>query len=82
MRYIVYSTNTCSYCKQATELLKEKGLPFDVYYVDAAPVLLEELRAKVPNVMTVPQIFQQTETGEIHIGGYKDLLAALTSTTE
>jgi len=67
---IVYSTNSCPYCRQAERFLNEKQVPFqtiDVTEDDAMRVKLVEMSGQ----RTVPQIF----VGGASIGGYSDMIA-------
>ncbi len=68
---IVYSTESCPYCRQAERFLKDKGVPFQTIDVTDD----DEMRAKLVEMSegrrTVPQIF----IGGRPIGGYSDLIA-------
>lgn len=66
----IYSTDTCPYCTMAKQLLDAKGVhPFEIN-VGRSQEQLQEMMARSGR-RTVPQIF----IGELHIGGYDDLLA-------
>lgn len=62
---VMYSKDGCNFCVMAKKSLSRRGVK--VVEKDVAdPVILKELRAKVPNARSVPQIF----IGGEHIGGY------------
>jgi len=71
---IVYSTQNCSYCLRAKELLKGYGVEYTDAMIDQDPKLLEEMLTRSGR-KTVPQIF----IGDRHVGGYDDLYALHTS---
>lgn len=66
---IVYSTLTCPYCVNAKNLLKDKGVEFQEYYIDKDSKRREEMLVKTNGARTVPQIFINGK----HIGGFQDL---------
>jgi len=66
----VYTKDYCPYCDRAKNLLKNKGLAFEVIDVENDEKLFEELKAKT-GLRTVPQIF----VGDQLIGGFTDLKA-------
>lgn len=62
---VMYSKDGCNYCVLAKKSLSRRGVK--VVEKDVAdPEILKELRAKVPNARSVPQIF----IGGEYIGGY------------
>lgn len=68
---VIYSTDSCPYCRQAERFLTDKGVAFktvDVTNDDAMRVKLVELSG---GRRTVPQIFIAGEA----IGGYSDMIA-------
>lgn len=67
----VYSGPNCPYCVRAKELLKKKGVPFDVIDVKADPVKFEEMLLRSNGKRTIPQIF----INGVHVGGCDDLHA-------
>ena len=76
--YVVYGTENCAYCVQATNLLKSKGLPYeykklgeDVGREEFSQLFIER-NLTVPR--TVPQIFNDGE----YVGGFNDLKKMLT----
>ena len=67
----IYTTDSCVFCLRAKEYLRAKGVAYeevDVTDDDAARAQLEE---RANGRRTVPQIF----VGEVHVGGYTDLVA-------
>ena len=66
----VYSTDTCPYCMMAKQLLSSKGISPVEISINHDRALLEEMMARSGR-RTVPQIF----IGDLHVGGYDDLLA-------
>jgi glutaredoxin 3 len=69
-KFRIYSTNYCTYCKLAINLLLHKGAHFEVVDVtnnEVARMMLREATGK----HTVPQIYLN---GKL-IGGYSDLAA-------
>lgn len=65
----MYCTNTCPYCIRADQLLKSKGVEFELINASSAEKWQEMEMAS--NRSTVPQIF----VGELHLGGYDDIAA-------
>lgn len=67
----MYSTQVCPYCVQAERLLRAKGVA-DIakIRIDLDPALRMTMMQKTGR-RTVPQIY----IGEIHVGGYDDLVA-------
>jgi len=67
----VYSSAICPYCVAAKNFLRNKGLEYDEVRVDLDPARREEMMARARRT-SVPQIF----FGDVHIGGFDDLVAA------
>lgn len=66
----MYSTATCSYCVAAERLLAARGVQnIKKLRVDIDPALHSEMIDKTSR-RTVPQIY----IGEVHVGGYTDLV--------
>jgi glutaredoxin 3 len=67
----MYSTEICPFCVRAERLLRAKGVS-DIakVRVDLEPELRLEMVRKTGR-RTVPQIY----IGEVHVGGYDDLVA-------
>jgi glutaredoxin 3 len=66
----IYTTRACPYCSRARRLLQRKGVEYEDIAVDEDPEqrrIMEERSQRD----TVPQIF----IGELHIGGYTDMVA-------
>ena len=66
----VYTSAMCGYCVAAKNFLKSRGLAWDEVRVDLDPAERERMVARTGRV-TVPQIF----VGEVHVGGYDDMMA-------
>ena len=64
----IFTGPGCGYCTAAKRLLSARNLPF-VERDISAPEVLAEMRRRLPNARTIPQIFM----GDEHIGGYDDL---------
>ena len=67
----IYTTSSCVFCLRAKDFLQARGVAvreIDVSGDDAARALLVE---RANGQRTVPQIF----VGEVHVGGYTDLVA-------
>ena len=67
---VIYSADSCPYCRQARALLDRKGASYTVLDVNRDPQLWGEMTTRTRRD-TVPQIF----IGDQHIGGCDDLLA-------
>jgi glutaredoxin 3 len=68
----IYTKFACPFCVRAKHLLSKKGAEFNEYDITMGGPKQDEMRARAPHSMTVPQIF----IGEMHVGG-SDELAAL-----
>jgi glutaredoxin 3 len=67
----MYCTAICPYCVAAERFLLSKGVEsIDKIRVDLQPALRVEMMEKTQR-RTVPQIY----IGEVHVGGYDDLIA-------
>jgi glutaredoxin 3 len=67
----MYTTAVCPYCIQAERLLTAKGvIGIAKVRVDLEPQRRVEMMQKTGR-RTVPQIY----VGEVHVGGYDDLVA-------
>ncbi|OFZ13420.1 MAG: glutaredoxin 3 [Bdellovibrionales bacterium RBG_16_40_8] len=66
----IYSYDTCPYCEQARNLLKDKGIKFNEINLGKTPEKREEISKKT-GMNTVPQIF----IGDECIGGFAELAA-------
>ena len=67
----IYTKFACPYCVRAKHLLDRKGATYTEYDITMGGPKREEMLARAPNAMTVPQIF----IGEVHVGGSDDLAA-------
>ena len=67
---VVYCTPYCPYCVRAKMLLKNKGVEFTEYRVDADHALRAEMEQRSGRT-SVPQIF----IDDYHVGGCDDLFA-------
>jgi glutaredoxin 3 len=68
---VIYTTASCAYCELAKAWLTARSVPYrevDVSGNDAERAALVE---RSGGMRTVPQIF----VGNVHVGGYTDLLA-------
>lgn len=67
----MYTTATCPYCVRAERFLAAKGVTaIDKIRVDLDPALRVAMMQRTGR-RTVPQIY----VGEVHVGGYEDLVA-------
>jgi len=66
----MYSSAICPYCVMAKNFLKSKGHAWTEVRIDTDPVARETMMARARRT-SVPQIF----VGEIHVGGYDDMMA-------
>jgi glutaredoxin 3 len=68
---MMYATEICPFCVRAERLLRAKGVS-DIakVRVDLEPERRQEMMQKTGR-RTVPQIY----IGEMHVGGYDDLVA-------
>lgn len=67
----MYATGWCPYCIQAERLLRAKGVQeINKIRVDLEPELRQKMM-QLTGRRTVPQIY----IGEVHVGGYDDLVA-------
>ena len=72
MNISMYTSEYCPYCRNAEQLLKNKG--FDIsekYFVDQDPDLLKKMM-ELTGKRTVPQIF----INETYVGGFEELRKA------
>lgn len=69
MSIIVYSTEACSYCKRAKDLLNEKGLLFEEIILNSQEAIAK-FKDDCPGATSVPQILINDELVE---GGYEGL---------
>lgn len=67
----IYTKAWCGYCARAKRLLDDKGVAYEEYDISMGGPKREEMLARAPGAMTVPQIF----IDDAHIGGSDDLAA-------
>ena len=75
--FYVYSKPNCSYCEMAKNLLQSRGLQYEEYIIDVGQVkqdgktyvTVNQLKERLPDAKTVPQIFEDNA----HIGGFDAL---------
>lgn len=66
--YTIYSTESCSYCKAAKQLLDARSLEYNELIL-GRDWTVEDLHKILPDAKTVPQVFD----GQNYIGGFVDL---------
>lgn len=69
MKVLIYGKSDCIYCDKALEACDYHGLAYS-YKSVSHEVYLKELKEKLPDVKTVPQIWVDDK----HIGGYTEFL--------
>jgi glutaredoxin 3 len=67
----IYTKFACPYCVRAKRLLADKGVEFTEHDITMGGPKRDEMMARAPGAMTVPQIF----IGDTHVGGSDDLAA-------
>jgi glutaredoxin 3 len=70
-RVVVFSTDACSYCEHAKNLLRKRGIPFEDVDLGSDPELQAQL-TEVTGMETYPQIIVDGEP----LGGLNELRAA------
>ena len=80
MRYVLFTTKTCSYCLDAQELLEKNEKKFNVINFEQDQLqVLQEVKAAY-DWPTVPMVFKIDDNGSIVlIGGFTDLQSHLDS---
>ena len=68
MKFTVYTSDPCSYCKQAKMLLESRGVAFEEIRLDTDKDLMLKIMQDTGH-RTVPIIFAE----DIFIGGYDEL---------
>ena len=66
---LVYTSDNCSFCNLAKDLLKNKKLNFKEINISKDNNLKKKMMEETNGLMTVPQIFINSK----HIGGYDEL---------
>ncbi len=67
----IYTKFACPFCVRAKRLLDQKGAQYNEHDITMGGPRRDEMMARAPNAMTVPQIF----IGDTHVGGSDDLAA-------
>jgi glutaredoxin len=84
--YIIFGSDACTYCKQASALLDAKGLQY--LYLDISKIhegattnrdlLFQMMKERdLPLPRSIPQIFKQDEKGVLYVGGFTELKKSL-----
>jgi glutaredoxin 3 len=68
----IFTGPGCAWCTRAKNLLNSRGIRFRERDV-ALPDVLDEFRARLPRVRSIPQVFIDGQ----HVGGFEDLERAL-----
>ena len=66
----IYTKALCGYCHRAKQLLSGKGVAFEEYDITLGGPKAREMRERVPDAYTVPQIFDGAA-----VGGCDELMA-------
>lgn len=69
-RITIYSSAVCPYCMAAKNFLKSKGHAWTEVRIDTDPAERQRMVAMAKRT-SVPQIF----VGDVHVGGYDDMMA-------
>lgn len=72
MKAVIWSKYHCTFCEQAKDLLKQRGIKYEEKKIGDG-YTKEELLEEIPTARTVPQIFLD---GKL-IGGFTELKQAL-----
>lgn len=67
----IYTKWGCPYCVAAKALLDGKGVTYTEYDITMGGPKRDEMRARVPGAMTVPQVL----VDDVAYGGYDDISA-------
>ena len=67
----IYTKWGCPYCVAAKALLDGKGVAYSEYDITMGGPKRDEMRARVPGAMTVPQVL----VDDVAYGGYDDISA-------
>lgn len=70
-RIDIYTKFACPFCVRAKRLLSQKGVTVNEIDITMGGPGRDEMLARAPNAMTVPQIF----IGDTYVGGSDDLAA-------
>ena len=72
---IVWSKDSCPYCRLALEELEKRGYNITIKKIGTHGYTKEDLLKLLPQAKTVPQIFIEDR----YIGGYTELMKYFTS---
>ena len=72
---IIYGNQVCAYCLKAKMLATQHNLVYEWRDTDDDETL-NELKLKLPNVRTIPQIWWHGK----HIGGYEEFATEISNT--
>lgn len=75
-QFLMYGKDGCGYCERAKAEFERRSIPYE-YRDVKAPGIKNELLLKYPEASSVPQIFEQLEETEQHVGGFDKLVAYL-----
>jgi len=67
----IYTKWGCPYCVAAKQLLDGKGIAYTEYDITMGGPKRDEMRARVPGAMTVPQVL----VDDVAYGGFDDISA-------
>ena len=70
-KIIVYSTDPCSFCSRAKELLTKRGIAYEEVNLAKDPAGREQLLART-GMLSFPQIV----VGDDILGGFRELIMA------
>lgn len=70
-KIVVYSMKGCAQCVQAANLLKAKGIDFEVVKVDEDAEAFDTMQEL--SLRALPQIFLKTDSALVHLWDYKAL---------
>jgi len=68
--FLIYTTENCTWCTAAKDLLREQNMEFTNVILDTQEKI-DEFKKNTGH-KTVPQIYVENSEGD-HIGGYHDL---------
>lgn len=69
--FYVLTKENCEWCDRAKARLKERGTIFETHDYKANPMMPRLM--KKAGIHTLPQIWVDTPTGRLWIGGYEEL---------
>jgi glutaredoxin len=68
----IYGNDKCTWCKKSKSIAEQYNLKYEYLNIDNKSVL-EDLRKRLPEVKTIPQIWWSDR----YIGGYHEFLIAI-----